>query len=84
MGGKGDSNCRAGAEEISESAGGNAQLIQVRNCDVAILLGHGQERHIGYVVCARIIAVEEIEKFHEGNQRPAVVKVEGAATRRSA
>jgi hypothetical protein len=34
--------------------------------------------HIGDVVRARIVAIEEIEKFDEGDQRPAIMEIERA------
>jgi hypothetical protein len=95
LGGERDADSSAGAEKISEAACGDAQWVQagegfgggagrvrtVRREVAALRLGwrHGQERHVGYIIRSGIVAVEEIEELDEGNQRPAVVEVEGSA-----
>src|SRR3984885_1892535 len=84
----------AGAEEIAESARGKTQLLETGDGseggtgggvgaeagDVrGVVYRHGERAHIGDVVRAGIIAVENIEKFDERSRGKAFVKCEGPA-----
>src|SRR5690348_3880169 len=93
LGGEGDADGRPRAEEIAESARGNAQLIragdrlhrgarrriQAQRGDIREAVHRsGQRGDVGDVVRARIIPVEKIEKFDVRQQRIAVAEFEGA------
>src|SRR5712691_7628104 len=93
LGGEGDADGGAEAEEIAESAGGCAQLTEARN---GARLGEGRieakggsvrkivdrsgkSENVRNEVVAGIPAVEEIEKFGEGAEREALAKNDVAA-----
>ena len=62
------------------SVGVQAGLVQY---DVILPLcacagGTGSRADVGYVIRARVVAIEKIEEFDEGDDRPTVVEVEGA------
>jgi hypothetical protein len=83
------------AEEVPEGAGRHAELLEVmhRLSNAAIRIDadfgdvprlrlvcwHGERGDIGDVVSAGVVAVEEIEKFGEGHDDPAVAEVKGVA-----
>src|SRR5580658_6193230 len=84
----------AGAEEVAEGACREAQLFKAGDgsesrasgwvgADAGDVRGvvyrQGECAHIGDVVCAGVIAVENIEKFDEGSRGEPIVKREGPA-----
>ena len=95
LGGEGNAYRCSGTEEISEGSSGDAQRVQVGEgqrrgaggigavrCDIAALRlcrRYWKQGDVGYVIRARVVAIEKIEKFCEGDDRPAVVEVEGAS-----
>src|SRR5260370_15988022 len=91
LGGEGNADGGAGAEEIAEGAGGNEQLLATRDRHGArwirtkrrdvreVVHGYGQRADIANVVVARIVAIEEVEEFDEGRERPALVELDRAA-----
>src|SRR6266852_2693282 len=91
LGGEGNADGGAGAEEMDEGAGGNEQLLATRDRhgerwirtkrrDVReVVHGYGQRADIANVVVARIVAIEEVEEFDEGRERPALVELDRAA-----
>src|SRR5207237_7148971 len=53
--------------------------IGTKRGDVAeIVHGNGQSADIADIVVAGIVAIEEVEEFDEGRQRPALAELEGA------
>src|SRR6266478_2135583 len=93
LGGVGDAEGGAEAEEIAESAGGCAQLTEARNGarlgaggveakggSVRKIVDRGwKSGNVSNKVVAGIPAVEEIEKFGEGAEREALAKNDVAA-----
>src|SRR6266571_2436397 len=93
LGGEGDADGGAEAEEIAESAGGCAQLteagdgarldageIEAEGGGVRKIVDRrGKSRNVRNEVVAGIPAVEEIEKFGEGAEREAFAKNDVAA-----
>src|SRR5689334_6198619 len=83
----------AGAEEIAESARGKEQLvaagykvilgagrrIQANGSDIGeVVHRSGNRADIGDVVVPGVVAIEEIEEFHEWRNRPGLTKLDGA------
>src|SRR6266446_5775146 len=91
LGGEGDADGGAGAKEVSQRPGRDKQLLATRNrhraacvrakrSDVReIVHRYWQSADIADIVIARIVAIEEVEEFHEGRERPALVELDGAA-----
>src|SRR5271169_940924 len=87
--GEGNADGSAGAEEISERAGRNQQLIRVCNRHVAswsraerrsiveIVHRGGQSRYVGDIVGAGVVTVEQIEELDERHDLPALSDLEG-------
>jgi len=94
LGGEGDADGSAGAEEIAEGAGGNAELFVAgdgrgfgasrtveaeRVALVRLLTGVGSAAISPDVIVAGILAIEEIEKFREGPELETLAKINVAA-----
>src|SRR3984893_11671360 len=94
LGGERAAHRRAGTAEIAEGARGEAQLfgvgggredrargrIRADAGDVGgVIHRHGESPDVGDVVRARIIAIENVEKFDEGSRYEAFVERERTA-----
>ena len=93
LGGEGDADGSAGAEEITEAAGGNAQLIgagdglglrtggiQAERGGVRqIVHGCGKRGEVRDVIRAGIVPVEKVEELDEGRGREAISEFERTA-----
>jgi len=91
--GEGNSHRRAWSKEISQGAGGDAQLIkacdglglragrvQTEGGSVADIVDRGRKsRYVCHEVVAGIIAIEQIEEFDKRIYRPALTNYEGPA-----
>jgi len=93
LGGEGDADGGAGAEEIAESAGGYAELgvagdgrglgaggVEAEGGGVGeIVDGRGKRGDVADVIVAGILAIEKIEEFGEGAELEAFAQIDVAA-----
>ena len=98
LGGEGNPYRGTWAEEVSQAAGGDLQLLeagdgpQLARCtdgksrqmvvalpDAMSLGRSGSSADTGHVVCAGIVAIEEVEELGEWRDLPAVTEFEGTA-----
>src|SRR5258708_1473108 len=89
--GEGNADSGSWAEEIAQCASGNKQLPAAgdrhgarwrwgRRGDVrGIIHGNRQSADIADVVISWIVAIEKIEKFYEGRERPPLMEFDGTA-----
>jgi hypothetical protein len=89
--GQGDSDSSAGPEEVAQGASGNEQLlatgdrhgarrIRTKSGDICeIVYRNGQSADIADVIVAGIAAVEEVEEFDKGYERPVLMELDGTA-----